>query len=192
LRIDKFPEDPVAQLALWTPEHQERSGAILSDCGRFRYSLWRSWGDPGPPRRFANFIMLNPSTADAEADDPTVRCCIGFARAWGMDGLVVTNLYPLRATDPKGLWKADDRGGEWLQLTGGLSPKNAFHLMGYARTAKLVVCAWGANAEPAVAARALELIRGVGAVPHRLRLTRSGQPCHPLYLPASLAPEPMT
>jgi hypothetical protein len=56
-----------------------RGTAVISDCGRYRYSLTRSWAD-GDNR--VVFVMLNPSTADAEVDDPTIRRCIGFAKAW--------------------------------------------------------------------------------------------------------------
>jgi hypothetical protein len=109
----------------------EDSGAELSPCRRYRYRLWRRWSD-GP---VVNFVMLNPSTADAEQDDPTVRRCVGFAKSWGAGGLVVTNLYALRSTDPKALWTADDPVG----------PENAFHLGSGALGADTVVCAWGAE-----------------------------------------------
>src|SRR5262249_14212908 len=83
-----------------------RRAAVISDCGRYRYSLTRRWGDAAEPR--ALFVMLNPSTADAEQDDPTIRRCIGFAKAWGMGSLEVVNLYALRATDPAALLSAPD------------------------------------------------------------------------------------
>jgi hypothetical protein len=71
-------------------------GAVISDCGLYRYRLDRRWAD-GPT---CGFIMLNPSTADASLDDPTIGRCIGFAKREGCGGLVVVNLYALRATDP--------------------------------------------------------------------------------------------
>ena len=72
--------------------------AIISPCGRYRYRLDRRWGDG----RTMGFIMLNPSTADAENDDPTIRRCIGFAKREGCDAIAVVNLYALREGRPEG------------------------------------------------------------------------------------------
>src|SRR5581483_9586135 len=95
----------------------------------YRYSLARFFGDGG----VVNFIMLNPSTADAETDDPTIRRCLGFAKAWGYGTLVVTNLFAYRATDPAELAKAGDPVG----------PDNDTRLWSEAQLSDLVVCAWG-------------------------------------------------
>jgi hypothetical protein len=84
-------------------------GATLSDCGRYRYRLWRRWAD-GPT---VLFVMLNPSTADADVDDPTIRRCIGFARSWGAGALEVVNLYAWRATQPAELKAAVGPVGEY-------------------------------------------------------------------------------
>ncbi|MGH3977119.1 MAG: DUF1643 domain-containing protein, partial [Pseudonocardiaceae bacterium] len=113
------------------------SDAVLSGCGRYRYQLTRTW-DPGQQR--ATFIMLNPSTADAADDDPTIRRCTSYARSWGLGGLMVVNLYAYRATDPADLWKVDDPVG----------PDNDDHLRAVLAAATdvgaPVVAAWGANA----------------------------------------------
>lgn len=154
------------------------SGAVLSDCRRYRYDLWRSFNG-GQPARYANFVMLNPSRADASQDDPTITRCINYARDWGLDGLVVTNCYAWRSTDPRGLKTAADPIG----------PDNDNWIERRASEAAVVVCAWGAGAGgrgPFVAG----LIRAVGKQPHYLRLTKDGHPGHPLYLPASLTPQP--
>src|SRR5689334_16488446 len=76
-----------------------RKAASISECGRYRYSLHRWWG--AGERLY--FVMLNPSTADAEVDDPTIRRCMGFARTLGFDGIGVVNLYAFRATKPADL-----------------------------------------------------------------------------------------
>lgn len=148
------------------------SDALVSPDGFYRYWLTRTWGTGG----HATFVMLNPSTADANEDDPTIRRCIGFAKAWGLGGLRVVNLYALRSTDPKGLWKASDPVGpdndHWLR-------EAAFHAV---RLGLPIVAAWGANAKPGRVAQVL-------ALPSMDRLTalgvtKDGAPRHPLYLRA--------
>lgn len=79
-------------------------GAIFSKSGRHRYYLWRRWADMGDA---ALWIMLNPSTADAERDDATIRRCVNFTKAWGCTRMVVVNLFALRATDPRELKTVD-------------------------------------------------------------------------------------
>lgn len=149
------------------------TGAILSNDLRYRYLLSRSWG-AGP---MAAFVMLNPSTADASENDPTIRRCIGFANSWGYAGLLVANLYAYRSTSPANLWLQDDPVG----------PDNDRHLREMLGGELLVVAAWGANARPDRVAQFWELA-GDREV-HALRVTKGGAPGHPLYLPATLTPE---
>jgi len=78
---------------------QAAGTAALSACGRYRYELTRQWGDDGVRGRVC-WIMLNPSTADAEVDDPTIRKCIGFSKRWGFERMVVVNLFAHRSSDP--------------------------------------------------------------------------------------------
>lgn len=90
------------------------SGQLIPDggaaiAGEYRYKLWRVTGAPGTS--VALFVMLNPSTADATDDDPTIRRCIRFARDWGHARLLVANLYALRATDPRALSRHPDPVG---------------------------------------------------------------------------------
>jgi hypothetical protein len=144
-------------------------GATFSADGRYRYRLWRSW-DASRPR--VAFVMLNPSTAGARRDDPTIRRCQGFARSWGFGGIEVVNLFALRATDPRLLRLADDPVGR----------ENDRHLRSALTRSSLVVLAWGAHGslrERAAAVRGLISRRR----PRCLGLTRSGEPRHPLYLP---------
>jgi hypothetical protein len=65
-------------------------GAVLSDCRRYRYRLWRCWGDGN--HRVA-FVGINPSTADEVDDDATIRKCVGFAKRWGFSALDMVNLF---------------------------------------------------------------------------------------------------
>lgn len=149
-----------------------RRTAIISQCGTWRYRLAREWGsEPLLP-----FVMLNPSVADADIDDPTIRRCMSFARREYAGGIVVVNLYGLRATDPARLKAADNPIG----------PENNLHLRELAahafRVGVPIVCAWGANAAPARSANVATMIRGEGAATVCLGTTRSGEPKHPLYV----------
>lgn len=159
--------------------------ADISADGRYRYSLTRTWGpDPWTERR-ATFIMLNPSTADADVDDPTIRRCVGFARALGYDRLDVVNLYAYRATKPADLWRADDPVG----------PSADVYLADAARRARTTgspfIAAWGTNAKPDRVAQALHVIANHGATSllSSLGTTKAGHPRHPLYVPGDARPE---
>ena len=145
------------------------SGAELSADLRYRWKLSRRWGPGGT----VNFIMLNPSTADALVDDPTIRRCVRFARDWGHGGLVVTNLYGWRATDPRELSATLDPVGS----------ENDGYINGVAATADVVVCAWGARG----GSRAIEIAKRLAWLDLRcLGVTKEGHPRHPLYVPAGV------
>jgi hypothetical protein len=146
--------------------------AIISPCGAYRYALTRT-GDalPGKPGR-AMFLMLNPGTADATLDDPTIRRCRSFACSWGFDGITVGNLYALRSTDPAALWLHHDPIG----------PENDAYLYEMATTHSRVVCGWGANARDDRVAAVVKLLREAGAELACLGTTKSGAPRHPLYV----------
>lgn len=154
-------------------------GADISPCGRYRYSLWRRWDATKPA---VLFVMLNPSTADADVDDPTIRKCIGFARRWGMGGIHVCNLYPWRATDPREL----PRGPEVFGEDG--HERNADAVRRAAAEAGRIVAAWGANHGPFPWMP--DYVAGLlAAYPvEALRLTADGSPGHPLLLPYSVEP----
>src|SRR5215469_5352787 len=121
--------------------------AVVSADGLYRYELFRRWAD-GP---IATWVMLNPSTADAKTDDPTIRRVMGFSTGFGCGACVVVNLYAWRATEPAELWKAADPVG----------PSNAHYLIEAARRAKLtdapLIAAWGAHARPERVADVLDL-----------------------------------
>jgi hypothetical protein len=155
--------------------------AVISECGKYRYSLIRVWDESKP---CVLFIMLNPSTADAENDDPTIRRCIGFAESWGYGGLYVVNLFALRATNPQELLSAP--------FVVGVENERWFRRISY--LAHLVICAWGNgriinklqqrldhNWKP------LSWIDQAKAL-HYLELAKDGTPKHPLYLSKSVKP----
>jgi len=154
-------------------EHIGRS-AHISTCGRYRYSLHRRWC--GGDGRTVCFVMCNPSTADGLVDDPTIRRCISFARAWGYSVLCVRNLFCLRATDPAELMTAADPIG----------PDGDVELV-EAKTADLLVAAWGAIALPHRRDQvALEMFAGKPL--YVLALTKHGKPRHPLYVKGDAQP----
>lgn len=159
-----------------------RAGAIMSDCGQFRLHLHRMWGDAG---KVLAFVMLNPSTADGYADDPTIRRCIGFGRALGFGGVVIVNLYAFRATDPLELrragWPRHPSEDRWITT----AVDQATFEDGE------VCCAWGSmGGATARAAEVRALIRKGGARPMCLGTTAGGAPRHPLYLPGSARLKP--
>lgn len=150
--------------------------AVISDCGRYRYSLFRKWADVD--RLPVMWLMLNPSTADALTDDATIRRCIEFSRRWGYGALWVGNLYAWRSTDPKGLKLSHDPEG----------PENRARLQSMAGSAEKLIAAWGNHGEAAGA----EYLAGILPTPHggtwHLGLTNSGQPKHPLARGKSFIP----
>lgn len=148
--------------------------AVLSADHLYRYALSRAWG-PNWMGNHAVFIGLNPSTADWEHDDPTIRRCMGFARMWGFDGLLMLNLFAYRATDPAALVVVNDPVG----------PDNDGMLRETCRGKSTVVACWGTHG--AFRGRGME-VKGMLKGLHVLRLTQQGFPAHPLYLPKFLTP----
>lgn len=156
-----------------------KSRAEFSPCRRYRYTLWRWWGglfaDGHNSTNYVNFICLNPSTADETNDDPTVRRCINFARAWGYDGLCVTNIFAYRAT----------LVSDMKAQPAPVGVANDQHLARIARNAALVVCAWGQHGQ--FLGRSEEVLKLIDGPLHYLRMGRT-DPWHPLYLPGDLKP----
>ncbi len=74
-----------------------RMSAKFDPSMNYRYSLAREWNSNAPR---IGFVMLNPSTADATSNDPTIRRCINFARFWGYGAIEVVNLFAYRASHP--------------------------------------------------------------------------------------------
>lgn len=144
--------------------------AVFSDCGNFRYRLWREWGLGSP----LLFVMLNPSTADAFTVDPTIRRCIGFARRWGAGGITVVNLYGLRSTDPRALNVHPDPVGPDNDAVIG----RVLSGDGIAR----VVAAWGAHGRADRVATVRALAAGAGVSLACLGRTKGCSPRHPLYV----------
>ncbi len=144
--------------------------AVVSEDNNYRYQLSRIWDESKPA---VLFVMLNPSTADAFIDDPTIRRCINFARYWGYGGLYVGNLYAYRSTDPKALKHIDNPVGD----------DNIAHIQSLVTLVDKVIYAWGNNQkEP-------EWLRSIIETPYCIELSNKGVPKHPLYLKGDLQPK---
>lgn len=150
-------------------------GAVVSDCAGYRMWLWRSRFER--VRRAVAWVLNNPSTADADNDDPTVRRAWAFSTSWGYDSMIFVNTNPHRSTNPKlarvppeSVLEAND---DWLRhaITG----------------VETVICGWGDKANPDLARRAVRVMHSLGPL-HALRITKAGSPQHPLYLPGNLTP----
>jgi len=151
------------------------------DC--YRYSLRRSWDmpliregglDAPAAGAMVNFVMMNPSTADEQVNDPTVKRCQDYARRWGYSGLIVTNTFAYRATDQLRLAEVEDPVG----------PENDEWILREAKSAALVVMAYGAPKVRKLQRRGYyvaNMLRGAGILPHVFRLGADGAPVHPLY-----------
>lgn len=166
-------ERAVTQTDLFGP--RILGAADFSPCRTWRYTLWRRWDDS---KSFAQFIGLNPSTADETQDDPTVRRCINFAKAWGFGGMCMTNLFGFRATDPRDMKRVADPVG----------PENDRWLREIAGSAGVVVAAWGCHGTHLSRDRKVLAFLPQVSI---LALTKDGHPKHPLYLPGDLRPQPL-
>ena len=144
----------------------------------YRYRLDRVWE---PKKKTAMFVLMNPSTAEADIDDNTIAKCCRFATAWGYGGIVVANTFAYRCTDQKRLVEHLDPVG----------PDNDTHILRMAREASVVIFAYGKPRHKHLRSRGREvadmLVKN-GIKPHVLKLSNDGTPCHPLYLLETLRP----
>jgi len=153
------------------------SGARFSACRRWRYLLWRCWDASKP---VANFLMLNPSTADEVQLDPSCTRARNYAERWGYGAVIITNIFAWRSTDPAQLRVVQNPVGRG----------NDRAILEAAKAAKLVVCAWGNHGEHLGRANTIvDLLAKNRIRLHALRVNGGGHPAHPLYLPGTLAPQ---
>lgn len=155
-----------------TPQHVVNSAATISECGKYRYKLYRAWDTLLPP---IVWIMLNPSTADALADDPTIRKCIAFSKRLGHGSLYVVNLFALRSTNPIKLCSAADPIG----------PENDATIRDVCRD-RSVIAAWGSNKMAKARSKDVGKLLAEASSVRCLRLTGGGMPWHPLYVPGNV------
>ena len=155
-----------------------KDAVIEGPRNRYRYSLKRSnrpWSQLEGSRTIA-FIGVNPSTADAENDDPTIRKCWGFTERWGYDGFIMLNLFAFRATDP----------GTLKRITcDPVGPRNNEFLAQFARRCDKTILMYGNNGT--LYGRDLEVLSLLRTPETRplycLKQNRTGTPAHVLYLP---------
>ncbi len=166
------------QVPLFT---DQRPLAIFSPDRVYRYMLHRKVDKS--KRGICLFIMLNPSTADENQDDPTIRRCKRFAKDWDYEEVQVANIFAYRATDPNDLKNPIDPVGphndHWIEV----SANRAISSHG------IVVCAWGNHG--AFQSRGLAvrmLLRKAGVDIHHIGLNQTGEPKHPLYVAANTTP----
>ena len=144
--------------------------ANFSSCRKYRYSLSRIWDKQ---KKFVLFIGLNPSTADEEVDDPTIRRCSGYAQKWGYGGFMMVNLFAYRTTLPSNLKKVKHPIGK----------DNDKYIVKLSKKADITVAAWGNNGN--LYSRDKQVFSLVSSL-MCLRINKSGQPAHPLYLKKGL------
>ncbi len=154
------------------------SEAIFSPGREYRYLLNRRWAVGGTT---ATFVMLNPSTASASADDPTIRRCVGYARRWGHNALNVVNLHAYRATDPR----------ELRQVADPVGLLNDKFIRGVCKPGWLTVAAWGVHGRlNNRGAEVTAMLTDAGVELTCLEVTAGGYPKHPLYCRLGLMPQP--
>lgn len=142
-------------------------GAKLSDDRQYRYNLWRIWDATLPA---CTFIALNPSTANEEEDDPTIRRCIRFAQDWGYGRLYMVNLFAFRAKEPKDMIAAQDPIG----------PDNNNWIRWAAKNSGLIVASWGNHGKFEKRDQEVKQLLAT----HKIKcfsITKQNQPAHPLY-----------
>jgi hypothetical protein len=166
-------------------ESTMRKYAMLSRCQTYRYSLRRTWNEDLPG---VLFIMLNPSTADAEIDDPTIRRCIGFAKAWGCGCISVVNLFAFRTPSPAVMMANG--------LESAVGPLNDAHIKelieAFRDPGDYIVAAWGSHgSDKRIKWRVDEVVSmlPLGEL-SALGFTKNADPRHPLYCRADLTPMP--
>ncbi|MCT4607733.1 MAG: DUF1643 domain-containing protein [Pelagimonas sp.] len=151
------------------------SRALYSPCGRYRYGLWRIWDDTLPELLF---VMLNPSTATEEKNDPTIERCQRRAIQLGFGAVRIANLFAFRATKPADLKRAEDPIG----------PENAQLLSEWSGKSAMTIAAWGSHGDTLAQGQAIAPLLN-GDVRH-LGLTKAGHPRHPLYVSYDVQPAP--
>jgi hypothetical protein len=158
-----------------------KTGANFSTDKKYRYTLWRVWNEDKP---LLGFCMLNPSTANEEVNDPTVARCQRRAELWSYGGVIVTNIFALRSTDPSALKTVIDPVG----------PMNDVRMIGALQQCETIICGWGKHGS--LNGRGNEVLESLIAFfgnnrVRALRINKDGSPAHPLYIGYDVQPIPI-
>lgn len=153
----------------WDLFYAQEARATFSPCRRWRYTLRRRWSE-GPE---LVFVMLNPSTADEQVLDPTVRRCRDYAKREGAGGLLVLNLMAWRSTKPNAL----------LEVADPVGPENHGVIAHELAGAWKVVAAWSTHRATRLpgAQRSIEIVKASVAQLYCLKVSKRDEPYHPLY-----------
>ena len=154
-------------------------GATLSRDAKYRYNLWRVWK---PGEGIVSWVMVNPSTADAQTDDFTTLKCVRFAKMWGFGGIQILNLFPYRAVDPKVLRQVG------REVAVGDPFLAEAHIVAGVGFSNLTVAAWGKHGQLWGRDKEVlaELLKHTDV--HALQLTIDGTPYHPMNVKGSAYP----
>jgi hypothetical protein len=184
LLLDGFSPLPAGTLCC---PQRDAAGACFSHDRKERFALWRRWSDGD----LLGFLLLNPSIADEQILDPTLKRCAGFAQRAGYGGMEITNLFPLVSTDPNGLATFDHSAGK---------PRNLAHIRDLAERTRLVLGFGDVCAAGWLRSLALPVLRDLatvldGLTVYALATTDNGLPRHPLargraHIPSTARPEP--
>ncbi len=159
----------------------EAGPALISRDLNYRYWLTRHWG---PGERRVMWIGLNPSTADTQRLDPTLRRIYDYSQAWGYDGFVMTNLFAFRATIPRVMLLHPEPVG----------PENDHHLLEIADEVDKIICAWGAHGVHRNRSQeVVDMLTDAGHASklHALKINKKAStPGHPLYVLGNTRPVP--
>ncbi|GAC1314316.1 MAG: DUF1643 domain-containing protein [Vulcanimicrobiaceae bacterium] len=170
--------------------HDNDGACFSSEDAAHRFLLWRRVNGffvESPPEKQVTFVLLNPSTANATAADPTMRRCMGFAAALGATRLEIVNLFSFVSSDPRDLASAAAHAPAHRE-------RNVAHMIASARRASVVIVGYGAGAaRPSLRGGVTAMqaaLEPLGIPVHTLKVTKDGTPSHPLYLRADARPMP--
>lgn len=169
--VGPYKHDPGGKIRL-SLQPGVRGSALFSGCGRYRPVLVRNWAELGSMAYYALWIAMNPSTAEHDVDDPTIRKGIHFTRSMGLTCYVMCNIMDYRSTNPKALSAVNPR-----------SDANLPKIVELAAGASRIICAWGALPKP-LHRYADDVVLALRGYPlYCMGKTAAGFPRHPLYLP---------
>eukprot|EP01084_Bolivina_argentea_P270830 460612_1 len=151
-----------------TTDNIER-GAIFSQDSQYRYALHRIWDDS---KKKVMFIGFNPSTADGQIDDATVKKLIKYCKLWDYGGLYICNLFAFVAKNPLDIDECEHPIGS----------SNDYYLQKYSVKSDKIIVMWGRQGA-FYNNRIQNVLKIFTMRIYCFKLTKNKQPYQPLYLP---------